>query len=112
MSSSYEDETNPFQQEPGFETLSGVSSPSVEHVSFTPEGTAADSSQSTVNGQFLEEPRSTYGNSQMSSPVMSIPSGAGGYKNEIDRILHTGDDVQILVCSFMRNRLFANIHIY
>jgi hypothetical protein len=96
MTSSYEEEPNPFSQDVGFDGVSGLSTPSVEHITFTPEGTTVESSQSTVNGQFLEGSRILV---PPNIPGSSPPSRPIGYKSEIDRYLHSGEDVEILVAT-------------
>ncbi|KAF9511391.1 hypothetical protein BS47DRAFT_1377211 [Hydnum rufescens UP504] len=102
MTSSYEEEPNPFSQDVGFDGVSGLSTPSVEHITFTPEGTTVESSQSTVNGQFFEgsrilAPPHIPGGSPASRPI--------GYKSEIDRYLHSGEDVEILVATLLYLRI-------
>lgn len=98
MVSSYEEETNPFQDDAvGFEVGSSLGTPSVERISFTPErsGSAVDSSQSTVNGGFNEDSRVLP--PVPSSPPTRVPRQTTGFKNEIDRYIHSGDDVEINV---------------
>lgn len=96
MANQYDDTLNPFQEDGSaspviFDTPSLLSTPSIEHVQFTPEGTAVDSSQSTVNGQFEDHSRMTFNQAIFPS------ARPNGYKNDIDRYLHSGDDAEILV---------------
>ncbi len=98
MANQYEDTLNPFQEDGSaspvmFDTPSLLSTPSIEHVQFTPEGTAVDSSQSTINGQFEDHSRMTL-NQGIFPSVRQI-----GYGNDIDQYLHSGDDAEILVCA-------------
>lgn len=100
MVSSYEEESNPFQDDAGgFEVGSSLGTPSVERISFTPErsGSAVDSSQSTVNGGFNDDSRVLP--PAPTSPPAREPRQTTGFKNEIDRYIHSGDDVEINVRS-------------
>ncbi|KAF8328408.1 uncharacterized protein EI90DRAFT_2926124 [Cantharellus anzutake] len=96
MTSPYDDTLNPFQEDGSaspltFDAPSLVSTPSIEHVQFTPDGTAVDSSQSTVNGQFGEHSKPT------GNPAVYPSARPAGFKNDIDRYLHSGDDAEILI---------------
>lgn len=102
MTGQYDEEPNPFQDEGGgFEVGSSLGTPSVERISFTPERStsAVDSSQSTVNGGFADEPSRALP-PVPASPTQAVPRQTTGFKNDIDRYIHSGDDVQIQVSSF------------
>jgi len=98
MATTYDDEPNPFQDEAGgYDAGSSLSTPSVERISFTPERSeaAVDSSQSTVDGRFTDDTRALP--PIPPSPTTRNPRQTTGFKNEIDRYIHSGDDVEIHV---------------
>lgn len=98
MATTYDDEPNPFQDEAGgYDAGSSLSTPSIERISFTPERSeaAVDSSQSTVDGRFTDDTRALP--PVPPSPTTRNPRQTTGFKNEIDRYIHSGDDVEIHV---------------
>lgn len=102
---SYDDEPNPFQDEGSSSSYgvgSSLSTPSVERISFTPErsgsepSSAVDSSQSTINNGFADEASRTLP-PVPTSPVARAPRQTTGFKNDIDKYIHSGDDVELQV---------------
>ena len=97
----YDDEPNPFQDESSssYGVGSSLSTPSVERISFTPErseSSAVDSSQSTINNGFADDSSRTLP-PVPTSPVSRAPRQTTGFKNEIDRYIHSGDDIELQV---------------
>lgn len=97
--STYEEEPNPFRDDE--EVSYGVSSNSSltdQHngdETSTPPA-ALDSSQSTLGAGGRDSPQG-YAISSPSLPSTPQPPRPAGYKGEIDRYLHSGDDIEILV---------------